>query len=61
MRVERLEPAGEGLLRAQVEELRRRLAADGLLDAARKRPLPFLPRRVGLVTSGQTARPATTC
>ena len=33
MRVERLELAGEGLLRAQVEELRARLAAEGLLDA----------------------------
>ena len=55
MRVERLEPAGEGLLLAQIEELKRRLAADGLMDAARKRPLPFLPRRVGLVTSGQGA------
>ena len=51
MRVERLELAGEGLLRAQVEELRRRLEAQGLLDPARRRPIPLLPRRVGLVTS----------
>jgi exodeoxyribonuclease VII large subunit len=51
MRVERLELAGEGLLRAQVEELRGRLAAEGLLEPARKRPVPLLPRRVGLVTS----------
>lgn len=51
MRVERLELAGEGLLRAQVEELRRRLAEQGLLDPGRKRPIPLLPRRVGLVTS----------
>ncbi len=51
MRVERLELAGEGLLRARVEELRRRLEAEGLLDPARKRTPPFLPRRVGLVTS----------
>ena len=57
MRVERLELVGEGLLRAQVEELRARLAAEGLLDPARKRRPPLLPRRVGLVTSaGGAAR-----
>jgi exodeoxyribonuclease VII large subunit len=50
-----MELAGEGLLRAQVEELRRRLGAEGLLAAARKRPLPALPRRIGLVTSAQGA------
>ena len=55
MRVERLEPAGEGLLRAQVEELRRRLQAEGLLAASRKRTPPLLPRRVGLVTSAEGA------
>jgi exodeoxyribonuclease VII large subunit len=52
MRVERLEPAGQGLLLAQIEALKGRLGAEGLLDDARKRPLPFLPRRIGLVTSG---------
>ncbi|MGD9694963.1 MAG: exodeoxyribonuclease VII large subunit [Thermoleophilia bacterium] len=51
MRVERLEPAGDGLLRARIAELRARLAAEGLLDPARRRPVPLLPRRVGLVTS----------
>ena len=55
MRVERLEPVGEGLLRAQVEELRARLAAEGLLDVARKRRPPLLPRRIGLVTSADGA------
>ena len=55
MRVERLELVGEGLLRAQVEELRARLAAEGLLDAARKRRPPLLPRRIGLVTSADGA------
>jgi exodeoxyribonuclease VII large subunit len=55
MRVERLELVGEGLLRARVEELRARLAAEGLLDAARKRTPPLLPRRVGLVTSADGA------
>lgn len=51
MRVEVLELAGEGLLRARIDELRRRLAAEGLLRAGRERPLPMLPRRVALVTS----------
>ena len=57
MRVERLELVGEGLLRAQVHELRGRLQAEGLLDPARKRRPPALPRRIGLVTSaGGAAR-----
>ncbi len=49
--VERLEVAGVGALLAQVEERRRRLAAEGLFDADRKRPLPYLPQRIGIVTS----------
>lgn len=49
--VERMEPAGVGALLAQVEERRKRLAAEGLFDPARKRPLPFLPGRIGVVTS----------
>lgn len=40
---------GLGQLLARVEELRRMLAAEGLFDPDRKRPLPFLPRRVGLI------------
>ena len=40
-----------GRLRAQLEELKRRLEAEGAFDSRRKRPLPFLPRRVALVTS----------
>jgi exodeoxyribonuclease VII large subunit len=51
MRVERIEPAGEGALLAQVEATKARLAADGLLADARKRPLPRLPRRIGVITS----------
>lgn len=51
MRVEKLELAGDGLLRARVDELRGRLEAEGLLDPARKRRPPMLPRRIGLVTS----------
>ncbi len=51
MAVERLEPSGEGLLLARIQELRRLLATDGLLAPERKRPLPMLPRRIGLVTA----------
>ena len=51
MRIERMELAGEGLLLAQIEATKARLARDGLLADARKRPLPVLPRRIGLVTS----------
>ncbi|MBO7684621.1 MAG: exodeoxyribonuclease VII large subunit, partial [Kiritimatiellae bacterium] len=43
--------AGVGDLMRQYLELKARLEAEGLFDRARKRPLPFLPRRIGLVTS----------
>ena len=46
-----LEPKGLGALQLAFEQLKARLAAEGLFDAARKRPLPTFPRRVGLVTS----------
>ncbi len=49
--VERLEPAGAGALMALLEERKRRLAAEGLFAAERKRPLPFLPTCIGVVTS----------
>ena len=49
--VEALEPAGIGALMAIIDERRRRLAAEGLFDEARKRPLPFLPACIGVVTS----------
>ncbi|HEY4847062.1 MAG TPA: exodeoxyribonuclease VII large subunit [Methylocella sp.] len=49
--VESLEPAGVGALMALVEARRRKLAAEGLFDEARKRPLPFLPACIGVVTS----------
>ena len=49
--VDHLEEAGEGALRRKLEELKSRLAAEGLFDAARKRPLPALPKRIGVVTS----------
>ena len=43
--------AGEGALLARIERLRQALAKEGLFDEARKRPLPLLPRVVGVVTS----------
>ncbi|MGE3871466.1 MAG: exodeoxyribonuclease VII large subunit [Parvibaculaceae bacterium] len=49
--VENMEPAGAGALMALLEERRRKLAAEGLFDAARKKPMPFLPRLIGVVTS----------
>jgi exodeoxyribonuclease VII large subunit len=49
--IENLEPAGAGALMALLEERRRKLAAEGLFDQGRKRPLPFLPRVIGVVTS----------
>ncbi|MDX2152607.1 MAG: exodeoxyribonuclease VII large subunit [Bryobacteraceae bacterium] len=51
MVVEALEPQGHGALQFAFEQLKRKLALEGLFDAARKRPLPKLPRRVGIVTS----------
>jgi len=49
--VEYAEPKGVGALQLAFEQLKTRLAAEGLFDQARKRPLPFLPRRIGVVTS----------
>jgi exodeoxyribonuclease VII large subunit len=49
--VEHLEPAGEGALFAAYERLKRKLAAEGLFDRERKRPIPRLPRRIGIATS----------
>ncbi|MEP9352126.1 exodeoxyribonuclease VII large subunit [Xanthobacter sp. KR7-65] len=49
--VEALEFAGAGAIMAMLEERKRRLAAEGLFDPARKQELPFLPRVVGVVTS----------
>jgi exodeoxyribonuclease VII large subunit len=49
--VEQLEPAGAGALMALLEARKKALAAEGLFDAERKRPLPFLPRVIGVVTS----------
>jgi exodeoxyribonuclease VII large subunit len=49
--VRTMRPAGIGALLVQFEELKRRLAAEGLFDPARKQPLPKYPMRIGLVTS----------
>jgi len=49
--VEDLEPQGVGALQLAFEQLKRRLDAEGLFAAERKRPLPVLPQRVGIVTS----------
>jgi exodeoxyribonuclease VII large subunit len=48
---EHMEPQGFGPLQLAFEQLKKRLAAEGLFDEARKRPLPALPRRIGIVTS----------
>ena len=46
-----MRPRGEGALQLAFEELKRRLAAEGLFDAGRKRPLPAFPHCIGIVTS----------
>src|SRR6266436_2814690 len=49
--VETLEPAGIGALMALLEERKKKLAAEGLFDPARKQLLPFLPEAIGVITS----------
>jgi exodeoxyribonuclease VII large subunit len=49
--VDHMEDAGRGALQRQFEDLRAKLAAEGLFAAERKRPLPALPTRIGVVTS----------
>ena len=51
MVIENLAPAGVGALMAMLEKRRTALAAEGLFDAERKRPIPFLPKVIGVVTS----------
>ncbi|MFT4294788.1 MAG: exodeoxyribonuclease VII large subunit [Micropruina sp.] len=50
-----LRASGEGRLLAQIEQRKRMLQAEGLFDRARKQPLPFLPRSVGLITGEGSA------
>jgi len=49
--VHKMEEAGQGDLQKQFEKLKAKLAADGLFDEERKKPLPILPRKIGVVTS----------
>ncbi|MDR0416406.1 MAG: exodeoxyribonuclease VII large subunit [Propionibacteriaceae bacterium] len=50
-----LRPVGEGRLLAEIEQRKRQFQAEGLFDPSRKRPLPYLPRRIGLVTAQGSA------
>ena len=50
-----IEPFGEGALLVRLERLKRTLAAEGLFAAERKRPLPLIPQRIGLVTGNDAA------
>jgi exodeoxyribonuclease VII large subunit len=52
---EHLEPVGAGALQLAFEQLKKKLAAEGLFDKDRKKPIPGLPRRIGVVTSPQGA------
>jgi exodeoxyribonuclease VII large subunit len=49
--IDRIEPRGLGALQKAYEQLKTRLMAEGLFDARHKRPLPFLPGKIGIVTS----------
>jgi exodeoxyribonuclease VII large subunit len=52
---EYLEPKGAGALQIAFEQLKAKLEAEGLFDSARKKPIPSLPQRIGIVTSPQAA------
>lgn len=52
---EYLEPKGAGALQVAFEQLKAKLASEGLFDQARKKPIPALPRRIGIVTSPRGA------
>jgi len=53
--VENLEPIGLGALQLAFEQLKKRLQAEGLFNPARKKPLPLLPSRIGIITSPRGA------
>jgi exodeoxyribonuclease VII large subunit len=55
IQVEALEPIGHGALQLAFEDLKKRLAAEGLFEAARKRKMPVFPKRIGIVTSPKGA------
>ena len=53
--VQSMQPVGEGSLKKAAALLEAKLATEGLFDESRKRPLPYPPKRIGLVTSGESA------
>ncbi len=53
--VQNMQPVGEGSLKKAAALLQAKLAAEGLFEASRKRPLPYPPRRIGLVASSESA------
>ncbi len=53
--VEKVEPKGEGALHAAFERLKKKLYGEGLFDESRKKTVPFLPSRIGVITSGTGA------
>src|SRR5271166_1623594 len=55
LQAEMLEPKGAGALQLAFEQLKAKLAAEGLFDSGRKRSIPTLPRRIGVVTSARGA------
>lgn len=55
LRVSEIRHVGVGELLARIDQLRKTLAAEGLFDPARKRPLPYLPHRIGLITGRGSA------
>ena len=55
LNIQNLQPAGEGSIRKAADLVAAKLAAEGLFDIERKRPLPYPPAHIGLVTSGESA------
>lgn len=53
--IQQVQPAGEGSIRKAADLLKAKLEKEGLFDVSRKRPLPYPPQRIGLITSGQSA------
>jgi len=53
--IQTIQPTGEGSIRKAAELLKAKLKAEGLFDELRKRPLPYPPSRIGLITSAQSA------
>jgi exodeoxyribonuclease VII large subunit len=49
--IETIEPRGLGALQKAFEQLKEKLAAEGLFDSARKKPIPFLPQKIAVITS----------